>query len=70
MNSNPLLNELNNILSETRNPSTLNIDLLSTEAILKKINELGTTVILDIGIKFMSGNDQCTNAIMIAIMKA
>lgn len=39
MNSNPLLNELNTILSETRNPSTLNIDLLSTEAILEKINE-------------------------------
>ncbi|WP_299078226.1 N-acetylmuramic acid 6-phosphate etherase [uncultured Paraglaciecola sp.] len=48
MNSNPLLNELNNILSETRNPSTLNIDLLSTEAILQKINEEDQNVALAI----------------------
>ncbi|PKG97211.1 N-acetylmuramic acid 6-phosphate etherase [Paraglaciecola sp. MB-3u-78] len=39
MNSNPLLNELNTILSESRNPETLNIDLLSTDAILQKMNE-------------------------------
>ena len=48
MNSNPLLNELNTILSETRNVSTLNIDLLSTDAILQKINEEDQNVALAI----------------------
>ena len=38
MNNNSLINELNTILSETRNPDTMNIDLLSTDAILQKIN--------------------------------
>jgi N-acetylmuramic acid 6-phosphate etherase len=48
MNSNPLLNELNTILSESRNPDTLNIDLLSTDAILQKINEEDQKVALAI----------------------
>jgi N-acetylmuramic acid 6-phosphate etherase len=48
MNCNPLLNELNTILSESRNPETLNIDLLSTEAILQKINEEDQKVALAI----------------------
>ncbi len=39
MTSNPLLNELNSILSESRNSNTLDIDLLSSEAILQKIND-------------------------------
>ncbi|WP_039989263.1 N-acetylmuramic acid 6-phosphate etherase [Paraglaciecola arctica] len=39
MTQNLLLNELHSILSESRNSSTLDIDLLSTEAILQKINE-------------------------------
>jgi N-acetylmuramic acid 6-phosphate etherase len=48
MNSNPLLSELNTILSESRNPDTLNIDLLSTDAILQKINEEDQKVALAI----------------------
>jgi len=48
MNDNPLLNELNTILSESRNPETLNIDLLSTKAILQKINEEDQKVALAI----------------------
>lgn len=39
MNRNSLLKELNTILSETRNSLTLDIDLLSTDAILQKIND-------------------------------
>lgn len=45
---NPLLNELNTILSETRNSNTLDIDLLTTEAILQKINEEDQKVALAI----------------------
>lgn len=48
MTQNPLLNELNSILSETRNSSTLDIDLLSSEAILQKINEEDQKVALAI----------------------
>ncbi|MFQ3193056.1 MAG: N-acetylmuramic acid 6-phosphate etherase [Paraglaciecola sp.] len=48
MNNNPLLNELNTILSESRNPETLNIDLLSTDAILQKMNEEDQKVALAI----------------------
>ncbi|MFT6897199.1 MAG: N-acetylmuramic acid 6-phosphate etherase [Paraglaciecola sp.] len=48
MNSHPLLNELNAIVSETRNPATLNIDLLSTYGILQKINEEDQKVALAI----------------------
>ncbi len=48
MIQNHLLNELNSILSESRNSSTLDIDLLSTEAILQKINEEDQKVALAI----------------------
>jgi N-acetylmuramic acid 6-phosphate etherase len=48
MNSDPLLNELNAIVSETRNPATLNIDLLSTYGILQKINQEDQKVALAI----------------------
>jgi N-acetylmuramic acid 6-phosphate etherase len=48
MTRNPLLSELNSILSETRNNDTLDIDLLSTEAILQKINEEDQKVALAI----------------------
>jgi len=48
MNNNHLLNELNTILSETRNSATLNIDLLSTKSILQKINEEDQKVALAI----------------------
>jgi N-acetylmuramic acid 6-phosphate etherase len=48
MTQNSLLNELNSILSESRNSSTLDIDLLSTEAILQKINEEDQKVALAI----------------------
>ena len=48
MHSNPLISELNSILSETRNAETLNIDLLSTDAILQKINEEDQKVALAI----------------------
>lgn len=48
MTRNPLLNELHSILSETRNSSTLDIDLLSTAAILQKINEEDQKVALAI----------------------
>ncbi|MGS2719315.1 N-acetylmuramic acid 6-phosphate etherase [Paraglaciecola aestuariivivens] len=48
MTANPLLNELNNILSETRNANTLDIDVLSSEAILQKINEEDQKVALAI----------------------
>lgn len=48
MNNNPLLNELNTILSESRNADTLNIDLLSTDAILQKINQEDQKVALAI----------------------
>ncbi|MGO4892132.1 N-acetylmuramic acid 6-phosphate etherase [Flavobacterium sp. W21_SRS_FM6] len=48
MTRNPLLNELHSILSETRNSSTLDIDLLSTEAILNLINEEDQKVALAI----------------------
>ena len=48
MNRNPLLNELHSILSETRNNDTLDIDLLSTEQILQKINDEDQKVALAI----------------------
>lgn len=48
MTQNPLLNELHSILSETRNSGTLDIDLLSTDAILQKINEEDQKVALAI----------------------
>ena len=48
MNRNPLLHELNSILSETRNSNTLDIDLLSTDQILQKINEEDQKVALAI----------------------
>jgi N-acetylmuramic acid 6-phosphate etherase len=48
MNRNALLNELNTILSETRNNDTLDIDLLSTDQILQKINEEDQKVALAI----------------------
>lgn len=48
MTQNLLLNELHSILSESRNSSTLDIDLLSTEAILQKINEEDQKVALAI----------------------
>lgn len=48
MNRNPLLNELHSILSETRNTNTLDIDLLSTDQILQKINEEDQKVALAI----------------------
>ncbi|WP_340680110.1 N-acetylmuramic acid 6-phosphate etherase [Paraglaciecola sp.] len=48
MNRNALLNELNSILSETRNNDTLDIDLLSTEQILQKINDEDQKVALAI----------------------
>ncbi|MFT2089380.1 N-acetylmuramic acid 6-phosphate etherase [Paraglaciecola sp. 2405UD69-4] len=48
MDNNPLLDELYTILSETRNNGTIDIDLLSTEDILKKINEEDQKVALAI----------------------
>ena len=48
MNRNPLLHELSSILSETRNTDTVDIDLLSTAAILQKINEEDQKVALAI----------------------
>ncbi|KXI30061.1 N-acetylmuramic acid 6-phosphate etherase [Paraglaciecola hydrolytica] len=48
MNRNPLLNELHSILSETRNNDTLDIDLLTTEQILQKINDEDQKVALAI----------------------
>ena len=48
MSNNPLLTELNTILSESRNAATSNIDLLSTAAILQKINEEDQKVALAI----------------------
>lgn len=48
MTQNLLLNELHSILSESRNSNTLDIDLLSSEAILQKINEEDQKVALAI----------------------
>ena len=48
MNGNPLINELHGILSETRNSTTVDIDLLSTSEILHKINQEDQKVALAI----------------------